>query len=149
MQTDAKGFEMTHGLEWIRRYRRILAGSAAISGFAILFLAAKVFGTNLAIAGLSEHAVRTIAHFTGFGCLAILITTALKQRYGLGWIISVALASTEELHQLYVPGRYFTLDDLLVNALGVTVFLLAFRQLWPWTRQQILTLISHTYTNPI
>lgn len=111
-------------MSWTVRYHRYLAAGVAACGFVFLYLAAQVFGGDLDIAFLSDHQVRTICHFSGFGTLAVILHAALRRSVWLSWTIALALAWGEEFHQLYVPGRYFTYDDLLVNFLGVTLFLI-------------------------
>ena len=110
-------------MSWTVRYHRYLAAGVAACGFIFLYLAAQVFGGDLDIAFLSDHQVRTICHFSGFGTLAVILHAALRRSVWLSWGLALALAWGEEFHQLYVPGRYFTYDDLLVNFLGVTIFI--------------------------
>ncbi|GEM_PF-2495010 len=111
-------------LSWTLRYHRVIAAAVAGCGFAILYFAAKAFGGDLDFAFLSDHQVRTICHFSGYGCLAVFVHAALRRNIWLSWTIALTLAWGEEFHQIFVPGRYFTLDDLLVNFLGVSIFLL-------------------------
>lgn len=111
-------------LSWTLRYHRLLAAGVAACGFAILYLAAKAFGGDLDFAFLSDHQVRTICHFSGYGCLAVFVHAAIRRNVWLSWGIALTLAWGEEFHQIFVPGRYFTLDDLLINFLGVSIFLL-------------------------
>ncbi|MFG0248604.1 MAG: VanZ family protein [Phycisphaeraceae bacterium JB051] len=106
------------------RYHRWIAAVIAVTGFGILYLAAKLFAGDLDIAFLTDHQVRVICHFSGYGCLAVFVHAALRRNIWLSWTIALALAWGEEFHQLFVPGRYFTWDDLLVNFLGVSIFLL-------------------------
>ncbi len=106
------------------RYHRWIAAVIAVAGFGILYLAAKLFAGDLDIAFLTDHQVRVICHFSGYGCLAVFVHAALRRNIWLSWTIALALAWGEEFHQIFVPGRYFTLDDLLVNFLGVSIFLL-------------------------
>jgi VanZ family protein len=34
-------------------------------------------------------------------------------------IIGVLYGISDEIHQLFVPGRYFSLQDILINSIGV------------------------------
>lgn len=115
---------MQLAISWTVRNYRYLAAVLAVSGFAVLYLAAKTFGDDLEFAFLTDSQVRIICHFAGFGCLAVLVHIAIRRQVWLSWVIALSLAWGEEFHQLVVPGRYFTLDDLLVNFLGVTIFLI-------------------------
>ncbi|MBL4699706.1 MAG: VanZ family protein [Phycisphaeraceae bacterium] len=120
---------MQLAMSWAVRNYRYLAAVLAVSGFAILYLAAKTFGADLEFAFLTDHQVRVICHFSGFGFLAVLVHAAIRRQVWLSWVIALSLAWGEEFHQLVVPGRYFTLFDLWVNFLGVTIFLILFHKL--------------------
>ncbi len=74
----------------------------------------------------SPELVRTLAHFCEFavlGFLALNCIYAFTQRKP--YILSVALswgyALTDEIHQIFVPGRAFQISDLLVDLGGIVV----------------------------
>ncbi len=65
-----------------------------------------------------------IPHFIEYFVLAVLVFLALKEHLSRGafegsFIWSLFYAFTDELHQLYVPGREASLRDWLVDAAGV------------------------------
>ncbi|WP_255473313.1 VanZ family protein [Planomicrobium sp. CPCC 101110] len=81
-----------------------------------------------------HHIVRKNAHFTIYLVLGILMINALKQSfvstckstiYALS--ISAAFASSDELHQFFVPGRGPAMTDVLIDsagaAVGIAIFL--------------------------
>jgi hypothetical protein len=96
----------------------------ATSAFATLFAAASWFIGDMGIAGLSDNAVRTCAHFTVYGTLAALVARSLWNMHLLAWLIVTLAATAEEIHQLFVQYRFACVDDWLVNMAGITVFLL-------------------------
>lgn len=106
------------------RYHRIVAASFAVLGFATLYICARTFGMDLHFGFVTDHEIRPLIHFCTYGTLAVVLHAALRRNIWLSWGIALTLAWGEEFHQLVVPGRYFTLDDLAVNFLGVTIFLL-------------------------
>jgi len=118
---------MRYSIQLAYRFRRLLAMSFAAAGFGVLFLAAQSLGFDLEVAGISDEAVRPIAHFSVYGALAVLLAKALWRQHLLAWLIAVLLATGEDVHQLFVPSRYATLTDWAVNVAGITAFLLVAR----------------------
>lgn len=72
-----------------------------------------------------EHPLRKLAHFAEYACMGILVYALWSQwlRRGralylltVGWVfLSAAL---DELHQYFVPGRYASFADVLLDTLG-------------------------------
>ena len=71
--------------------------------------------------------VRSTAHFSVFAahCFSYLIFTLtleklkLLMRYLSSIIFSVLYAVSDEIHQLFTPGRAFQFTDVLVDTLGI------------------------------
>lgn len=81
-------------------------------------------GTETA-AGRLNHIVRKNAHFISYMILGILTVNALRQtgagRTGsFAWtmVICVLYASSDEIHQLFVPGRAGMVTDVLIDSSG-------------------------------
>lgn len=80
-----------------------------------------------------ETPVRKTAHATEFFLLTVSIFLWMdclelptgKQALGTG-IISVIYASSDEFHQLFVPGRAGKISDIGVDCIGVVLALLMF-----------------------
>ena len=69
--------------------------------------------------------VRTMAHFTEYLILGILVVNVLKDYYKLnikiiimGILFCIVYAISDELHQLFISGRSFQFRDLLVDSVG-------------------------------
>lgn len=72
-----------------------------------------------------EHPVRKLAHFSEYACMGILVYVLwiqwMKRGARLylltaGWVfVSAAL---DEFHQLFVPGRYGSVADVLLDTCG-------------------------------
>ena len=116
---------MKQSIQFAYRFRRVLALSIAVTGFAVLYLAARSLGVDLEVAGITDEHIRPIAHFCVYGSLAWLLAKALWGQHLLAWLIVVLLATGEEVHQLFVPFRYADMADWTINVAGITVFLLA------------------------
>jgi VanZ family protein len=72
-----------------------------------------------------NHIVRKNAHFFAYFILAILLQHALRTSGLSGWrvfawalSISVVYAISDELHQLFVPGRVAQVKDVLIDTAG-------------------------------
>ena len=110
--------------------------SGNISG-GLIYRIAPVFNKGFTKLSVSEQAdyvaslqgvVRTFAHLFEFGLLGFLLGGAFKFSLpknlkpmlfavGTGWIYAL----TDEVHQLFVPGRAFQFKDIVVDWSGVAL----------------------------
>lgn len=74
-----------------------------------------------------EHPIRKMAHFMEYACMGVLVYVLWsqwlrrgKRLYGLTvlWVFLSALG--DEIHQLFVPGRYGSFADVLLDTCGGT-----------------------------
>lgn len=72
-----------------------------------------------------EHPIRKLAHFSEYACMGLLVFTLWSQWMRRGrrlylltvvWVFLSALF--DELHQRYVPGRYCSFADVLLDTCG-------------------------------
>lgn len=72
-----------------------------------------------------EHPLRKLAHFSEYACMGILLYVLWSQWIGRGrrlylliilWVF--CSAALDELHQLFVPGRYGSFADVLLDTCG-------------------------------
>ncbi len=76
---------------------------------------------------VDEGLLRSFAHmleFTGFAVLlfnAVYSTWNLKITPAIAFAGTVAYAITDEIHQIFVPGRAFQLTDILVDSAGALI----------------------------
>lgn len=73
-----------------------------------------------------ESIVRKIAHYSiytlvGILLMSLMITYKLKEldRIAVSLIIGVIYASTDEIHQAFVPGRGPLVTDVILDSIGV------------------------------
>lgn len=71
------------------------------------------------------HFVRKGAHFFVYFVLGILLLNALRRSHVDGWksvfiafFIAVCYAMTDEIHQLFIPGRSGEVRDVLLDSAG-------------------------------
>jgi len=119
----------------VYRHSRLIAGF--IAGLIVLglFVAAKTLSADMGVFGINEDIVRAVAHFGGFGVIAVLIAMATRNRLIIAGVVTLLIGAAEEIHQAFVPGRYASLGDWSINAAGVVVFLLVFATLLPTLRR--------------
>lgn len=85
--------------------------------------------TNL---GFWDVILRKIAHITEYFILNLLLYRAFKNTFTLKllylvlWsaILSLIYAISDELHQLFVPTRNGNLEDVLIDSVGICLFLI-------------------------
>ncbi len=73
--------------------------------------------------------IRKCAHVSEFFILGILVINLVskynvKHIYLISFIICVLYASSDEFHQLFVPGRSGQVTDVLIDLIGVVLGLL-------------------------
>lgn len=73
-----------------------------------------------------EKVIRKIAHFSiytvvGFLLMTLVSTYKLKNldRIAISLIVGVIYASTDEMHQAFIPGRAAQITDVMLDSLGV------------------------------
>ena len=99
--------------------------------------------------GFARHindfpALDKVIHFSMFGLLALLVNLSLVCRarwptfaaIAIGGMIVAALATGEELSNLLVDARQYSLGDLAANYLGV--FCVGMLPVWFWCRRRRL-----------
>ena len=75
-----------------------------------------------------NHFIRKVAHFTVYLVLGILTVNSLKASgvpifKAIMWalVICIAYAATDEIHQMFVPGRGAQVKDVLIDSVGAVV----------------------------
>lgn len=73
-----------------------------------------------------EYPVRKGAHLTEYAVLGMLLlgswnfSDISKKRASIfSWVVGTLYAATDEIHQLFVPGRSGQLTDVMIDSLGV------------------------------
>lgn len=85
----------------------------------IVDIIANIFNTtNINLLSLI---IRKLAHFTEYFILGILVYNLIHsydKKIYIGIIICVLYAISDEIHQLFVPGRSCQLLDILIDSMG-------------------------------
>ena len=105
-----------------------------------------VDGSETAVA-LFNIIIRHFAHFFLFFVLGVLMLNALKRlklrEHNRIWIsaaICFAYAVSDEIHQLFVPGRFSSIKDVLIDTAGAILGIAVY-----WMIRMIRKKISKNY----
>ncbi|WP_216831392.1 VanZ family protein [Alkalihalobacterium elongatum] len=78
--------------------------------------------------GAFNHLVRKNAHFIAYFILGILVMNALRyshlpllRKVGLALLICILYAISDEVHQIFIPGRSGEVRDVLIDTAGASV----------------------------
>lgn len=73
-----------------------------------------------------------IYHFTAFSYLALFLLISItkgknsKNLIAIGIILALVYGISDEIHQYFVPGRFYSLKDILVNFIGILITSIAY-----------------------
>lgn len=100
--------------------------SSSQSGFIVNIISNILNINNTEILSLI---IRKLAHFTEYLILGILVSNAIhihNKKIYLAIIICIIYAISDEIHQLFVPGRSCQITDICIDTLGTLtgIFLL-------------------------
>ncbi len=80
---------------------------------------------------LQQEGIRTVAHCLEFMGLSFLMFNAIFATWEkkitplLAFVGTVLYAITDEIHQIFVPGRAFQISDILVDSTGALIGVIA------------------------
>ena len=93
--------------------------SSEQSGVIVNFIANILNINNLELLSLI---IRKLAHYTEYLILGLLLVNLLKDYHNkyllISLIICILYATSDEIHQLFVPGRSCQFLDILIDTLG-------------------------------
>jgi len=85
-------------------------------------------GTGNVFIGFLHHILRKIAHCTIYMVLALLVMNAFRRSevngmrlYLFSFLFCALYACTDEIHQLFVPGRGAQISDVLIDCIGAFI----------------------------
>ena len=114
----------------IARCRQRISGRWApvVLWAALIFAFSSVPSLSTGLGGW-DLLLRKIAHLTEYAVLGALLARALaRPQLALAILLGALYAVTDEVHQHFVRGRHAAWYDVLIDTIGVTVGVLAWRQ---------------------
>lgn len=91
---------------------------------------------------LTESFVRTVAHFSEFACLSFFMNNlfvAYREKLNplFACTLSFIYAITDEIHQIFVPGRACQFLDMMVDLAGILSGFIVYAVIYILIRQTI------------
>jgi len=91
---------------------------------------------------LLNKIIRKAAHLLSFGLLALTIRNAIypyRWTYPGAWLLATLYGASDEVHQIFVPGRTPLLSDVMIDSLGafLALYILYFLKLRKENRSNI------------
>ena len=97
---------------------------------------AKIFIKNEVYIEFVENIIRKLAHLTEYAIGGVLVyslilTYKLKSKFQFlfSWILVTVYAITDEVHQLFIPGRSGRIIDVYIDTLGALIGMCGFLML--------------------
>ncbi|WP_368489445.1 VanZ family protein [Clostridium sp. BJN0013] len=100
------------------------------SGFFIYLIQVLGLDLNASFGKLSNFVIRKVSHFLEYFILAILLFNIIKGKFKIKkvFIISIIIvflyACSDEIHQIFIPGRTARIKDIFIDTAGGSVGLL-------------------------
>ena len=108
-----------------------------LAEFVCSFKADQTLADVVSLAGYFDYPIRKLAHFLEYGVLGALLSGSFlpvmkiirsdtgksSGMYRRDILIVFILAALDELHQFFVPGRFSSVWDVLIDTLGCALFL--------------------------
>ena len=116
-----------HGRVWIPSALRLWLPIVLWAAVIFAFSSVPDLGTGL---GTWDLVLRKIAHACEFAVLGALLLRALRDERA-AFAGGVLYAISDEVHQLFVPGRVGSPIDVAIDAIGVAVGILLWRRYRP------------------
>lgn len=89
--------------------------------------------------GISPLLTAAAGHLIVYAILAVLLYRALdvqntswQRRAALAWVIATLYGISDEFHQYFVPSRYATVEDVILDAVGAALGLLVWCYATRW-----------------
>jgi VanZ family protein len=94
---------------------------------AVIFTFSSIPSLNSGL-GTWDTVLRKAAHLTEYAILGALLVRALGRELP-AFLVGVAYAATDEVHQHFVRGRHASPADVLIDAVGIAIGILALSRL--------------------
>ena len=113
-------------ISWFEKNRGISLLITVIIAITIFYISSLTFP-----AGGGTGYLSYIYHFTAFSYLALFLSISLTKNKNsnliiIGIIIAIIYGVLDEIHQYFVPGRFFSLKDILMDSIGIIITNIAY-----------------------
>lgn len=101
----------------------------ALALMVIIFIFSSFPSASVPNIGVFDLLVKKGGHLVGYAALAIAYCHALEvgspAQGRLAWVLAILFALSDEFHQSFVPGRSAWIVDILIDAIGSALGVLA------------------------
>lgn len=107
--------------------KRIIYIVATVMWMAVIFYLSSIPDLKSPLSTTIDMALRKIAHMTEYGILYLLLYKSfqgIQQRTIVAIIIAILYAVSDEWHQSYVLGRTGAYIDVIIDSIGIIIFLI-------------------------
>jgi len=107
---------------WFEKHNKISWTITILIAIIIFYLSSKTFPTT---ATPTTNFLSIAYHFFAFFFLAFFLLISLikgkinKPLFAIAILIAVLYGISDEIHQYFVPGRFSSLKDVLINSTGI------------------------------
>lgn len=108
-------------LIWFEKHNKISWAITIFGAIAIFYISSLTFEQS----SQQTNLISIFYHFFAFFCLAFFLlisSTKGKEKYlifFLAILVSIFYGISDEIHQFFVPGRYCSFFDVIVNTTGI------------------------------
>lgn len=113
-------------INWFEKNKKVSWVITIIILLGIFFVSSLTFESSGAGGGKNYKA--TIYHIAVFFLLALFLSISLiggeykrKNFIFIAIVFSLLYGISDELHQYFVPGRYLSIKDFMLNSIGITI----------------------------
>ena len=111
-----------------------LLWAPAIGMMVAIFAFSSVPSNDMPAFGLADFLVKKGGHMLGYALLSLSYQHALSRNRSysswFAWFFAVLFAISDEIHQIFVPGRGPLISDVGIDALGAGLSLMLSALLW-------------------
>jgi VanZ family protein len=107
------------------RHRAVSAWLPVVLWAGLIFALSSIPSLSSGL-GTWDLVLRKAAHITEFAILGALLLRALGRELP-AFLVAVAYAATDEIHQHFVAGRHASAVDVAIDAAGIALGILAFQ----------------------
>ncbi len=114
-------------ISWFEKNRGISLVITVIIAIIIFYISSLTFP-----AGRGTGYLSYVYHFTAFSYLVLFLLISLtkgnptKNLMIIGIILVIIYGILDEIHQYFIPGRYFSIKDILINSIGILIASMAY-----------------------
>ena len=87
----------------------------------VIFALSSISQITVAEFFLWDFAAKKVAHLTEYAVLYALLLRATKKNWVLSFVLTMIYASSDEIHQSFVPGRNAAVYDLAFDFSGAAI----------------------------